>query len=73
MWRSRVSPNTELALDVQRAGAALACAYSSSDEFEAAIIRARREAGAFGPTEVQKRAYWGCAAGALIVLLFLFF
>lgn len=31
----------------ERAGTALACLFSSSDEFEAAVIRARREAGAF--------------------------
>lgn len=27
---------------------ALACAYSSSDEYEAALIAARRQAGAYG-------------------------
>jgi hypothetical protein len=27
---------------------ALACAYSSSDEYEAAVIAARRQAGAYG-------------------------
>ena len=32
----------------ERAGTALACLFSSADEFEAAVIRARREAGAFG-------------------------
>jgi hypothetical protein len=30
------------------AGLALACAYSSSDEYEAAIIAERRAAGAYG-------------------------
>jgi hypothetical protein len=58
-----------LSLDAERAGAALACVFSSSDEFEAAVIRARREAGAFGRSRAQKRVYWGCAIGALIVLL----
>jgi len=58
-----------LALDAERAGAALACVFSSSDEMEAAIIRARREAGAYGPTGRQKRVYWACAIGALIALL----
>jgi len=72
MWQLRVShgANTDLlALDAQRAGAALACAFSSSDEFEAAVIRARREAGAYGPSDRRKQVYWGCAAGALIVVL----
>jgi len=32
----------------ERAGTALACLFSSADEFEAAVIRARRDAGAFG-------------------------
>lgn len=72
MWRMRVSPGTNadlLNLDAQRAGAALACAFSSSDEFEAAVIRARREAGAYGRSQAQRRVYWGCAIGALIVVL----
>jgi hypothetical protein len=34
-----------LEASAERAGAALACAYSSSDEFEASEIRARRAAG----------------------------
>ena len=33
----------------ERAGSALACLFSSSDEFEAEIIRERRAAGAFKP------------------------
>jgi hypothetical protein len=36
-----------LRASAERAGTALACLFSSSDEFEAAVIRARREAGAF--------------------------
>lgn len=71
MLPMRVShgPDALLTLDAERAGSALACAFSSSDEFEAAIIRARREAGAYGPTGRQKRVYWGCSVGALIVIL----
>lgn len=33
----------------ERAGTALACLFSSSDEFEAEVVRVRREQGAFGP------------------------
>jgi hypothetical protein len=33
----------------ERAGSALACLFSSSDEYEAEIIRVRRAAGAFKP------------------------
>jgi hypothetical protein len=67
----RVSNGSDafLSLDAERAGSAWACAFSSSDEFEAAIIQARREAGAYGQSGRRKRVYWGCAAGALIVLL----
>jgi hypothetical protein len=31
----------------ERAGTALACLFSSSDEFEAAVIKVRRDAGMF--------------------------
>ena len=33
----------------ERAGTALGCLFSSSDEFEAAVISARRRQGAFRP------------------------
>jgi hypothetical protein len=33
----------------ERAGSALACLFSSSDEYEADLIRVRRAAGAFKP------------------------
>ena len=33
----------------ERAGTALACLFSSSDEFEAAVVKVRREQGAYGP------------------------
>jgi hypothetical protein len=33
----------------ERAGTALACLFSSSDEFEAAVIQSRRAAGALPP------------------------
>jgi hypothetical protein len=71
MWSFRVASgsSTDLLMrDAQRAGSALACAFSSSDEFEAAVIRARRAEGAYGPSERQRRAYWGCAVGVVIVL-----
>jgi hypothetical protein len=44
--------NTDLsALEAyaERAGRAWACAYSSSAEFDAALIAARRAAGVYGP------------------------
>jgi hypothetical protein len=57
----------------QRAGAALACAYSSSAEFDAALIAERRAAGVYGPKRHRKRKLAtaaGVAAG-LAVLIFL--
>ena len=39
----------------ERAGAALACAYSSSAEFDAALIAERRAAGIYGPKRHHKR------------------
>jgi hypothetical protein len=42
-------PNAHgLEADAACAGLALACAYSSSDEYEAEVIRVRRKAGAYG-------------------------
>jgi hypothetical protein len=42
------------------AGMALACAYSSSDEYEAEIIAVRRRAGAYGSPRRYRR--YGVAA-----------
>jgi predicted metal-binding protein len=54
------------------AGLALACAYSSSEEYEAEVIQARRAAGAYGSH--QRHAYVVFAAVAAAVLaLFLAF
>ena len=40
---------------VTRAGSAWACAYSSSAEFDAALIAARRAAGVYGPRRRRRR------------------
>ena len=53
----------------ERAGTALACLFSSSDEFEAAVIKARRAAGAFAP----KRRRFSIRAGLVIFRLALVF
>lgn len=44
-----------LQLEAQRAGSALACPFTCSDDFEAAVIRARRSAGAY--RTAQSRRY----------------
>ena len=57
----------------ERAGAALACAYSSSAEFDAALIAERRAAGVYraqAPTQAILATAAGVAA-ALAVILFL--
>jgi len=65
MWRSfspvRAGPDT-LEAYAQRAGAALACLYSNSAEFDAALIAARRAAGVYGPRR-HRRRIWATAAG----------
>ncbi len=69
-----LNPNTALmALEAyaQRAGAALACAYSSSAEFDAALIAERRAAGVYGPKRHRKRRLAtaaGIAAGLAVVI-----
>jgi len=40
----------------ERAGTTLACLFSCSDEFEAAVIKARRASGAFAPRRHPVRA-----------------
>ena len=48
---------------VARAGCALACAYSSSEEFEAAELRSRRDAGSYS----RKFRVALCAGGVVII------
>ena len=73
MWRSLTTPwmpsrvSTDmLALQgfAERAGCALACPFSSSEEFEAAVIRSRREAGAYGRKRPWRYALYAGAATA---------
>jgi hypothetical protein len=52
-----------LQVNAERAGLALACPYSSSAEFEAAVIRSRRRAGRYGS---HRRRY--VLAGVLVGL-----
>jgi hypothetical protein len=54
------------------AGAAMACAYSSSDEFEAALIAERRAAGVYGPRRYRKQRI-ATAAGIICGLAVLVF
>jgi hypothetical protein len=53
------------------AGLSLACAYSSSDEYEAELIQARRKAGAYGSRH-HRQAYviFALAATAIVAVFF---
>jgi hypothetical protein len=56
----------------ERAGAALACAYSTSAEFDAALIAQRRAAGLYGPKRHRKQmlvTVAGIAAALAIIIL----
>ena len=54
----------------ERAGTALACLFSSSDEFEAEVVRVRREQGAF---RAQSRSWYPLRAAVLVALIALVF
>lgn len=58
----------------ERAGAALACAFSNSAEFDAALIAARRAAGVYGPKRHRKQmlaTVAGVAAGLAVIIFFI--
>lgn len=74
MWRilTPARPRTEvrtLQVNAERAGFAWACPFASSDEFEAAVIRSRLRAGAYGPSRVRRYAFYaaGMAAAAAVM------
>ena len=54
----------------ERAGTALACLFSSSDEFEAAVVRVRREQGAFRRHRARS-PLWIAALVAALALAFI--
>ena len=54
------------------AGAALACAYSSSAEYDAALIAERRAAGVYGPKRRRKQML-ATAAGIVVGLAVILF
>ena len=53
------------------AGLALACAYSSSDEYEAEVIQVRRKAGAYGSRRHRQAFVAFAIAAAAVVVVFL--
>ena len=69
MWQIRTPapPRTDvltLQMDAERAGWAWACPFSSSDEFEAAVVRSRRRAGAYRPVRVRRYAVYTAVLAA---------
>jgi hypothetical protein len=80
MMRSAVNPRTDADLSAleayaERAGAALACAYSSSAEFDAALIAQRRAAGVYGPRRRRKQMLVtgaGIAAALAVIAVVIF-
>jgi hypothetical protein len=69
MWgpQSHREP-TSLESRAEQAGAALACAFSNSAEFDAALIAARRAAGVYGPRR-RRRHMLATAAGIAAALV----
>jgi hypothetical protein len=58
-----------------QAGAAMACIYSSSAEFDAALIAQRRAAGIYGPRRYRRQQIAtaaGLVAGLAVIALFIF-
>ncbi len=71
MWRPQSHPEPcSLEVYAERAGVALACAYSNSAELDAALIAARRAAGIYGPRRHRRQMLAtaaGIAAGLVLV------
>lgn len=59
-----------LEASVDSARLALACPFSSSEEYEAELIRERRAAGAYGLTANQRCAAWVLGLCVVIALIF---
>jgi hypothetical protein len=78
MWQLRAlfRPRTDpVALECTAAwaGCALACPFSSSDEFEAAVVRSKLAAGVYGPKRRRRYLllYAGAATGMLAALVWM--
>jgi hypothetical protein len=60
-----------LRASAERAGRALGCLFSSSDEFEAAVVKMRREQGR--ARSRRRRPLWSAALIAVAVIAFVLF
>lgn len=61
----------DLIADAEFAGAAMACRYSSSAEFEAALIEERRRAGAYDLPRRHHPLAWSVLAVAAVTAMLL--
>ena len=55
----------------ERAGTSLACLFSTADEFEAAVVRVRREQGVYGPRRRSRSLMLAGLFTGLLTLVFL--
>jgi hypothetical protein len=62
---------TALRAAADRAGSALACLFSCSDEFEAEVVRVRREQGAYRARKRSRHPLRWAARVALLVVAFI--
>lgn len=69
--RSAVGSPDVLDAFAESAGRALACAFSSSAEYEAAVIAERRAEGRYGSHWRGRHIVYGAIAAALVLLLVL--
>jgi hypothetical protein len=60
-----------LRASAERAGTALACLFSTSDEFEAEVVRVRREQGAFRTKSRKRNPLLAAAVVSALALAFL--
>lgn len=60
-----------LSADIELAGAAMACLYSSSDEYEAALIAERRRAGAYDLPKRHHPLLWSAMATGVVIAVLL--
>ena len=55
----------------ERAGTSLACLFSTADEFEAAVVRVRREQGAYGTRRRSRSLMLAGLFTGLLALVFI--
>ena len=66
---NRLGPDFQtLELTAQQAGSAFACDFASSAEYEAVLIKERREAGRYGGRE-RRQFYLAIGCGLAVVVL----